>query len=60
MGASNAESLLQAYGLEVEEGKLKGTINWDGVDYVIMGVPKEIKGLQKESRPTEPTEKSKP
>lgn len=58
MGASNAESLLQAYGLGVEEGKLKGTITWDGVDYVIMGVPKEIKGLQKEPHNSESTERA--
>lgn len=58
MGASNSESLLQAYGLGVAEGQLRGSITWDGVEYIILGVPMQIEGLQKEPRQPEPTEKS--
>ena len=58
MTFSNKGSL-QGYNLGVVDGKLQGTIAWDGVDYVIMGVPKEIKGLQKEPLKLESTEKSK-
>lgn len=58
MGASNAESLLQAYGLGVAEGQLRGTITWGGVEYVILGVPTEIKGLQKEPLNSESTERA--
>lgn len=50
---------LQAYNLGVVEGKLEGTIAWDGVEYVILGVPSEIKGLHREPLNLESTEKSK-
>lgn len=40
------------------EGQLRGTITWDGVEYIILGVPMQIEGLQKEPRQPEPTEKS--
>lgn len=50
---------LQAYNMGVTDGKLQGTITWDGVEYVILGVPSDIKGLHKEPLKSTTTEKSK-
>lgn len=50
---------LQGYNLGVVDGKLQGTIDWGGVEYVILGVPSDIKGLHKEPLKSATTEKSK-
>ena len=56
--AISTKGSLQGYNLGVVEGKLQGTITWDDVEYVVLGVPSEIKGLHGEPRKSESTEKS--